>query len=146
MRRIIPFAFAIILVLAGGFYLFSSKILISPKVGNVPDQTPQTTGNPGAMNITPTSIPSEKVNQITLSVTSPSNNTTVTSPSVVVKGVTLPGADVSVNEKDVVAGASGAFSATLTLEEGDNYIIVVAVDPDGKVAEQELTVTYAIGE
>jgi hypothetical protein len=148
MRKIIPFAFAVILVLGGGFYLFSSKIIqvpktVIPETGNTQDST---NVNSAGSTITPTTIPAEKVNQITLSVTAPANNATVSVASVTVKGMTLPGADVSVNEKDVVAGANGAFSANLSLEEGDNYIIVVAIDADGNVAEQEMTITYTPAE
>jgi hypothetical protein len=147
MRKIIPFAFAIILVLGGGFYLFTSKIIKSPtptvltngNTGNSEKIPVDETSKSGA---TPTAIPAAAVNQISLSVTSPSNNTTVSTPSVTVKGVTKAGADVAVNEKDTVAGSAGNFSATLSLEEGDNYIIVVAVDSDGLVAEQELNITY----
>jgi hypothetical protein len=150
MRRIIPFAFAVILVLAGGIYLFTSKIIKTPA------SLTQTTGvqNPAGQNISETSVPdrtvspvpSAAVNQITLSVTSPVDKASVTTPSVTVKGTTLPGAEVSVNEKDVVANGSGNFTATIALEEGDNYIIVVAVDADGLVAEQELSVTYTPAE
>jgi hypothetical protein len=148
MRRIIPFAFAVIVVLAGGIYLFSSKIIKSPV------SPPQTTGktedttqsDTSKIDMTTETVSPTKsaavVNQIALSVTTPSNNATVAVPSVTVKGVTKAGADVSVNEKDTVAGSGGNFSATISLEEGDNYVIVVAVDADGNVAEQELTVTY----
>lgn len=152
MRKIIPFAFAVIFVLAGGFYLFSSNIIKTSKPGIQTGGTVENTVNnqsdtqTSQTGVAPTTIPAQAVNQITLSVTSPSNNTTVAVPTVTVKGVTKAGADVSVNEKDTVAGQSGNFSATITLEEGDNYIIVVAVDADGMVAEQELTITYTPAE
>jgi len=147
MRKIIPFAFAVILVLAGGIYLFSSKIIKTPpslmQTTGVQDNTDTTMV--ATETVAPEKIP-ESINQITLSVTSPANDTTVAVPSVTVKGITLAGAEVSVNDKDTIAGQGGNFSATISLEEGDNYIIVVAVDADGNVAEQELSVTYTPAE
>ena len=146
MTKIVPFAVAVILVLAVGFYLFTSKISKSPALllttGTVENQmTPGPKGPGGTAEGTKTT-PTPNVNQIALTVTAPANNITVSTPSLTVRGVTKPGAEVSVNETDVVAGGGGNFSANITLEEGDNYIIVVAVDEDGGFAEEELDVTY----
>ena len=47
-----------------------------------------------------------------------------------------------VNESETKADSSGNFSATLTLDEGENYILVVANDSSGNYAEKEFTITY----
>ena len=87
----------------------------------------------------PTIAPSTK---ITLSISSPANGATVTKSSLTVRGRTAANAEVFVNELETRADAGGNFSASLTLEEGENYIIVMANDAMGNVAEAELTVTY----
>jgi hypothetical protein len=51
-----------------------------------------------------------------------------------------------VNDKELVADGNGDFSQGITLEEGDNPIIVVANDANGTVGEKEITVTYEIPE
>lgn len=79
---------------------------------------------------------------ITLLVSQPQNGQTFTSSSLVVKGKTKAKADIFVNEKETKSDASGNFSVTVTLEEGDNPIVVVVVDPDGNYAENELSVNY----
>jgi hypothetical protein len=152
MVKIIPFAVAVIIVLAVGFYLFTSKISKNPGSGTLTTENTQNVSPTGVVPPNGTSTESAKVtptpnvNQITLTVTAPADNATVTSPNLTVRGVTKPGAEVSVNETDVVANGNGNFSANITLEEGDNYIVVVAVDVDGQVAEAELTATYTPAE
>lgn len=83
---------------------------------------------------------------LTLLITQPQNGQTFTTSSVVVKGKTKAKADININEQELQADSSGNFSAKLTLEEGDNPIVVVAVDPDGNYAENELSVNYAPNE
>ncbi len=87
----------------------------------------------------PTIPPSTK---IALSISSPSNGATVTKSSLKVKGKTTAGAEVFVNELETKADADGNFSVSITLDEGENFIIVMANDASGNVAEAELTVTY----
>jgi hypothetical protein len=86
-----------------------------------------------------------QLSQIFLSVTSPKDNATVTSSKVSIKGVTRPKAEVYVNESEGTADSSGNFSLSIALDEGENPVIVTAVDADGNVAETALTVTYDVG-
>jgi hypothetical protein len=80
--------------------------------------------------------------EITLTVNSPSDNTTVTSDRLVVRGKTVAGAEVFVNDAETKADQSGNFSVTITLDEGENYILVVANDALGNYSEKEITVIY----
>jgi phosphate-selective porin len=82
------------------------------------------------------------VNGITLTVSSPVNNAAVTSASVTVRGKTVAGAEVFVNDVETRADSSGNFSVKFTLDEGENYILIVANDANGNYAEKDLTVTY----
>ncbi len=82
------------------------------------------------------------VTTMTLSVTSPTNNSTVTNSSVAVRGKTAPRADVFVNEAEGKADDNGNFSVSVQLDEGENYFVIVANDEFGNAIEAELTVTY----
>ncbi len=105
--------------------------------------------SPSSSDVTIEASPTPKtetkslVQGIMLTVSSPANNTTVTSGSLTVRGKTVAGAEVFANDAETRANASGNFSVKLTLDEGENYILVVANDANGNYAEKELTVTYA---
>ena len=87
-----------------------------------------------------------RATEITLTITSPSDGATVTSATVTVKGKTAPRAEVFINDVSTVADANGNFSANITLDEGENPIVIFANDADGNVAEKEITVTYDSGQ
>ncbi len=95
------------------------------------------------MNPTSSSGPSENVSttgSITLSVTSPVSGATLSSGNVTVKGKTLPNAEVFINDQSTKADTEGNFSLNLTLDEGENNLVVTANDAEGNVAEQNLSV------
>jgi Tfp pilus assembly protein PilX len=83
---------------------------------------------------------------VTVTLTAPANGSTVNVSTVTVRGKTLPKAEVYVNDTYTTAGADGTFSVGISLDEGENPIIVVANDSDGNMAEAELTVTYDSGK
>ena len=87
-----------------------------------------------------------RATEITLTITSPADGAIVTSAFVTVKGKTAPRAEVFINDISMVADANGNFSANVTLDEGENPIVIFANDADGNVAEKELTVTYNSGQ
>lgn len=96
---------------------------------------PVTTAKP-----VPSPIPT--VAQIMLTITSPVNGSSVTAPTLVIKGITSPKADVFVNDSEVIADAQGNFTTQVTLDEGDNTLVVTANDANGNYSEKDLTVTY----
>ncbi len=104
-----------------------------------PYQAPSKPYSPSQPTTTPTQV---SQNQITLTVSSPTNGQEVSTPTIVVTGKTVPNADVVVNETDLKADANGNFSITITLEEGDNYLLITASDPAGNFSEWEGSVTY----
>lgn len=81
-------------------------------------------------------------NQISLFIDQPSNGIVVSNPLLTVRGKTNSNAEIVVNDKETNANSSGNFSVTLTLDEGENSIIIVANDELGNIAEKELLVTY----
>lgn len=81
-----------------------------------------------------------KNNSLPLTVTSPQDKSEVTTPSITVSGTTASGADVSINDRDLKADVKGKFSTTITLDSGDNYILIVASNENG-VSEWQGTVT-----
>lgn len=77
-----------------------------------------------------------------LEVAAPEDESVLASPSVDVKGRTVPDAVVSVNGELATVEADGSFTLSLSLEEGPNAIEVVASDFQGNEAARILTVIY----
>lgn len=80
-------------------------------------------------------------NSLPLVITSPKTNSTVSSPTITVSGTTAPNADVAVNDKDLTANSRGEFSTTLTLDEGQNDILITVSNESGSSLWEGL-VTY----
>jgi hypothetical protein len=100
-------------------------------------------------NISITPSPTSKSileSSIPLQIISPADKAVVKSSKVTIRGKTVASAEVSINEKDTKADASGNFAVDLTLDEGENLIIIVVNDSEGKASEAELTLTYEISE
>src|SRR3989344_2629633 len=53
----------------------------------------------------------------------PTNGITVTNPSLTISGITMPQADLFINEFELNADSQGGFSLPLILEEGENIIV-----------------------
>lgn len=145
MKNGLPILIIVVALLAlGGVYAYRQ---MNKTVGvNLPSYSlsgtaaARTGGGMGGIAVpTPTQAP---LNQISLTVTSPANSSTLTTSSVVVSGSTVANADVIINDTDVKADANGNFSTTLTLDEGENTIDIIASDADGNSSEQMLNVTY----
>ena len=127
MKKI--YSFLLLLIIFGLVVLYIRQ--------TVPIQTVSVSQPPTA----PAEGETTSVNQeLSLDITLPANNSTVNTPSTLVKGTTSPNAEVFVNEKELKADNSGQFSATVALEEGENYILIAANDDLGNYAEMEITV------
>ena len=138
----------IVVVVAGGWFVAKDK-RVAKQTDNSGEQVVKTapTDPSSGVSQTTTSAPSAgnsaaASTTMTLTISSPTDGTTVTSASVVIKGKTRANAEVFVNDVETKADANGNFSVTLTLDEGDNPIVVSANDADGNVAEKELIVYY----
>lgn len=78
---------------------------------------------------------------IPLTLISPIEKTIVNNPNLVVKGVTAPNAEVYINDTKTAANSDGNFTGTITLDEGENYIVMVVNDSDGNSAEKDFYIT-----
>ena len=139
--------FIILILIAGvGLVAYTRMTKKSAAVNPIPTITTssQATGSGFPTTAPGTTLPSPipTVAQIQLTVTEPTDNTTVTTPALSIKGVTLPKADVFVNDSEVTADAQGKFTVQVTLDEGQNTLVVTANDANGNFAEKDLTVTY----
>ncbi len=99
---------------------------------------------------TPSPVPtltSTSSTALFLKVTSPQNQSTVSTASITVSGSTIPGAvvSVSVDSNVVVADVdqNGNFQAVVTLAEGPNFIEIDASDPLGNQVSTNVSVVYA---
>ncbi len=144
-NTIVSVVIVVILALAGSLFVYMQtgrKNTVSENnKGTFPAEersgsleTEPVNESPGTISTTAPSSP------MTLTVSYPLDRATVSTAGITVKGTTSPQAEVFVNETEVVANANGAFSAYITLEEGDNYIVIVATDQDGNSVEKEMTV------
>ncbi len=120
----------VLAVLAGAVWLWYKK---TPPVRSV--YTPA----PSAVAVINT--PSPVSDAISLTITAPTDGAKVSTSKITVSGKTSPGADVSVNDTDTTADSNGSFSLSVSLDEGDNYLVVLAVDADGKTAQKQIMVT-----
>jgi hypothetical protein len=154
MKKIIIIAGIFILIgicVAGALYIQTKKItsttLDSQENVTVPASPGTTISLPPKEQQQQVIMADEKKHEpLSLTIVSPANNSTVTNPKLIVKGKTAPGAEVFVNETEGVADVNGNFSLTISLDEGDNPVIVMANDADGNVAEQDLNIIYNAGE
>jgi hypothetical protein len=67
---------------------------------------------------------------------------TVSNAEYVLSGTAPAGTVISINDDVLQAGPNQSFSTTLSLEEGPNYLEVVASDETGQEVSFLLTVTY----
>jgi len=138
MKNAIVISFSVIvviLIIAGiiGFSYFNKRLTESKESKGSTEILSET--GKGAVE---TSLP--------LQITSPSDQSTVTSAFITLRGKTTAQAEVFVNEKETNADPDGNFSVQLELEEGENPIMVVANDANGNVGEKEITILYEIQE
>ena len=140
---------AIFLVVTGSVVFFVSKKRQSQQpVSNQIETSVEESKKSDTLS-SPTESPVstiQNISEITLTVTSPLSGSTVSSPKAIVSGKTDAKAEVFANEAEGIADANGNFSLSVALDEGENSIIVTAVDSNGKVAEKEILVTYEINE
>jgi len=85
-------------------------------------------------------------NALFLTISSPQNKQTTKEASIFIKGKTLPRTPVMVNEFEIVSDSSGNFSQSVSLDEGENYISVVAYSPEGDAVEKELVIMGEISQ
>jgi hypothetical protein len=133
-RVILSFVAVLIGLLAAGivFYFYqSTKTIQSPNQVTVNAPTPTPTPKPTAY--------------ITLN--SPNDETVVTSKTLTISGKANPNATIIIyagSDQTVIQPSSqGDFSATLTLDNGENLIKLMSILPSGETVTVQRTVTYS---
>lgn len=116
-------------------------LLLGEKLSNrqpTPTPTPRITQTP-----TPTlAFRDTLIKQIPLEIVEPTDNLESSRSALTIRGQTTPRAEVSVNDKETRANTQGVFTVYYTLEEGENYLLIVATDEEGNYSEKEIIVTY----
>ncbi len=141
---------------AGGLILYKNKTTPVPssttelniQISGTQNQTsaPKTTGSSAGVTQTQEQKNVNINSGLSLTINQPADKSSVTASTVTVSGKTQPKADVSVNDTDLKADIQGNFSTRITLDEGENTIVIVATDENGNYAEKEITVTYQTPE
>jgi hypothetical protein len=136
----------VVIVAAAGYY-FYSKGYLGSKLAQAPGATSVFNygSTPLTTNSSATTAPAQETgnvssNNISLVVTAPMDGSTLTSPSVTVTGKTSAFADVFVNDQEVTADSNGNFSLKMTLDEGQNGLVITANDANGNVVEKDISV------
>ena len=79
-----------------------------------------------------------------LLITEPENQSVVETPTMPLSGRTGPNAVVSINGRSVPVDRFGYFSANILLEEGPNFIDVVATNDDGTTLTEVVAVIFRL--
>ncbi len=89
------------------------------------------------------SILFEPPKSLFLSVTKPADGLKITAPLIQVQGITLPGAQVTVNDNDVSVGQDGSFNFQIHIpDEADEYTVTVVSSYRGEEKTITVTVKY----
>ncbi len=140
------FIVLIILTVVGGYTILNKKSDIFKQV-ETGTSLPPTTIQPSNQEVTDTNTPSpqptERIvpGQFFLSIDTPAEGQIFSSPTILIKGRTLIGVEVWVNDRQAKIDSFGNFSLTLTLEEGENYLLITAGNENSDT-EVERTVYY----
>ncbi|HLF03687.1 MAG TPA: hypothetical protein VI855_00495 [Dehalococcoidia bacterium] len=130
---IVAIPVALALSVACGAVAPSNPANPAPAATSAPPPAPSSSAKP-ATDIVPASF--------FLEVTAPQNEAVVTVSPLPVQGQTTPDSVTTVNGLVVEVDAQGQFLAQVNLEEGPNFIEVLASDFDGHQEGQILTVIY----
>ena len=77
-----------------------------------------------------------------LLITEPESQSVVNSPTLPMSGRTGPNAVVSINGRSIPVDRFGYFSANILLEEGPNFVDVVATNDDGRTYSKVVAVIF----
>lgn len=100
--------------------------------------------------ITPKKPAPEPKNDISLTITSPKNETVTQNRTIQVKGSTDPEniIIISTNQEDIAISptSNGSFSASISIDSGENKLIITAIDTHGNSKKITQTVSFSSDE
>lgn len=135
--------FPIFLVILFVFIIFTYLQKNNPAINKLLSSKSGKTTKFNEIIIQPTDSVEKIISQsekIFLQVDEPKNNITVNNPIVNIRGKTISNAYIFINEQELKADMNGNFSSGTTLEEGENYILIVASDDLGNSVEKDILV------
>lgn len=136
IKKYFPIFLILVLVIIFSYY---QKNNLSIK--KILDSKNTETAKSNTGTILPTNSKQKKVNEkIFLQVNEPKNNITVNNPIINIGGKTISNAFIFINEQELKADLNGSFESATTLEEGENYILIVASDDLGNSVEKDILV------
>lgn len=131
-KVILSFIAVLIGLLVAGiaFYFYESSRSISPSQ---------------VKSISP--APSPVKPQLFLTLDQPTDEQVFDKKTIIVSGKTMPSATVvivtTLGEQVVTPASNGAFSTTVTIDDGQNILDILAVDPNGEEARTTKTVSFS---
>ncbi len=134
--------FKISIVTLAAVIVLAASLLLAGCAGLTPEEN--SPAAPSNNTASPVSSPTTGAG-ISLVVSQPQDNAITDSEKIEIKGTTTPGAIVSALEEITIADSQGNFSLTIPLEEGANFIEVLASDEDGNEANVALVITFVRG-
>lgn len=124
-----------LLVAGVAFYFYQSTKVISPNA----------TKKETLVKLSPTKQPTTTASLL-LSLDQPVDETVTNKKTIVISGKTLPDATITVTtpiaDQVVKPSSVGDFSTTITIDDGENPIYVIATLPNGEETTKTFTVTY----
>lgn len=129
--------FSVVLIILFAIAIFTYLQKNNPAINKLlSSKSGETTG----AIIEPTNSTTGKSKKNFLQVDEPKSNITVNNPIVNISGKTISNAFIFINEQELKADVNGNFVSATTLEEGENYILIVASDDLGNSIEKDILV------
>lgn len=138
VKKLLPILLIFILVVVFSYYQKDN-----PAVKKILNSKNEEATNSNKETIEPTGLLQKAVNgpeKIFLQVDEPENNITVNNPIINISGKTISNAFIFINEQELKADMNGDFTSATILEEGENYILIVASDDLGNSIEKDILV------
>jgi len=126
----------------GGYFALQKNKTPSNNTNNI---TPTMTVE--ANQVTPTVDISQNQENNKIVITSPENNTIVSTSKIAIKGSAPVNSTIIIttlkNSYTAVTDSSGSFTSTIDLESGVNEINLTAIESDDNQIETQLSITYS---
>ncbi|MBN1982217.1 MAG: FecR domain-containing protein [Chitinivibrionales bacterium] len=115
----------------------------SPKPATTTNTTTTTAAAPPPVMTSPPAPAPAPPQRLTLRLSQPINNSTVTKPIIMVAGVTLPGAEVTVDNVTVAVRSDGSFSYQMHIpDEKSFYAVAVTATYNNQTVSDNRMVSY----
>jgi hypothetical protein len=122
------------------FVLFSFVIIVS--CTSTPEVLPAAAVETPTPTPVVTSEPEQATSDFFLDVTGPQNESVVATSTTTVRGRTVADAALTINGEVVPVGPTGEFTKSLLVQEGPNFIEVIASNIRGDEASVMLSIIY----